>query len=144
DFTIFIDGISKAFAATGVRVGWAFGPVHVINKMKALLSHIGAWAPKAEQLATASYLNQTEVVQDYLTHIKTELNDRLISYYQGFNALQTKGFPVRAIQPEAALYLTVQFDLIGKTTQEGTTLKSIQEVTSFLLHEAKLAIVPFY
>ena len=26
DYTIFIDGISKAFAATGVRVGWALGP----------------------------------------------------------------------------------------------------------------------
>lgn len=42
DYTIFVDGISKAFAATGVRVGWAFGPQHVINKMKALLGHIGA------------------------------------------------------------------------------------------------------
>ncbi len=144
DYTIFIDGISKAFAATGVRVGWAFGPIHIINKMKALLSHIGAWAPKAEQLATASYLNNTEAVHDYLTHIKTELNDRLISFYKGFNALQKKGFPVRAIQPEAALYLTVQFDLLGKTTSNGATLKTIQEVTSFLLHEAKLAIVPFY
>ena len=56
DYTIFVDGISKAFAATGVRVGWAFGPKHVISKMKAMLSHIGAWSPKAEQIATASYL----------------------------------------------------------------------------------------
>ncbi len=144
DFTIFIDGISKAFAATGVRVGWAFGPIHIMNKMKALLSHIGAWAPKAEQIATASYLNKTETVQDYLKHIKSELNQRLISFYQGFNALQAKGFPVRAIQPEAALYLTVQFALIGKTTPNGNILKTIQEVTSYLLHEAKLAIVPFY
>ncbi|HEX5149942.1 MAG TPA: aminotransferase class I/II-fold pyridoxal phosphate-dependent enzyme, partial [Parafilimonas sp.] len=47
-YTIFIDGISKAFAATGVRVGWAFGPVAVLAKMKAFLSHIGAWAPMAE------------------------------------------------------------------------------------------------
>ena len=62
DYTIFIDGISKAFAATGVRVGWAFGPALVINKMKALLSHIGAWSPKAEQMATATYLGQQEAV----------------------------------------------------------------------------------
>src|SRR5690606_31809955 len=32
DCTIFVDGISKAFAATGVRVGWAFGPLHVMDK----------------------------------------------------------------------------------------------------------------
>ena len=45
NYTIYIDGISKAFAATGVRVGWAFGPEKLINKMKAILSHVGAWSP---------------------------------------------------------------------------------------------------
>ena len=144
DYTIFVDGISKAFASTGVRVGWAFGPLHVIDKMKAMLSHIGAWAPKAEQVATANYLNQTEAVSNYITHIKEELNYRLVAFYDGFERLKNAGFPVNAIQPEAALYLTVQFDLIGKTTSAGNTLNTIQEVTSYLLKEAKLAIVPFY
>ena len=144
DYTIFVDGISKAFASTGVRVGWAFGPLHVIDKMKALLSHIGAWAPKAEQVATADYLNQTDAVSTYLLHIKEELNYRLVAFYDGFERLKNGGFPVKAIQPEAALYLTVQFDLVGKTTSSGDTLNTIQEVTSYLLKEAKLAVVPFY
>jgi aspartate/methionine/tyrosine aminotransferase len=51
DYTVFIDGISKAFASTGLRVGWAFGPQYIIDKMKSILSHIGAWAPKPEQVA---------------------------------------------------------------------------------------------
>ena len=144
DYTIFVDGISKAFASTGVRVGWAFGPSHVINKMKAMLSHIGAWSPKAEQMATASFLNRTEAVAEYLDHIKSELNERLVTFYDGFLNLNKKGYSVTAIQPEAALYLTVQFDLIGKTTQTGSTLVTIQDVTSYLLKEAKLAVVPFY
>ncbi len=144
DYTIFVDGISKAFASTGVRVGWAFGPTYIINKMKAMLSHIGACSPKAEQVATAQYLNQAQAVSSYLKDIKEELNYRLVTFYKGFETLKNNGFPVRAIQPEAALYLTVQFDLIGKTTSEGNKLNSIQEVTSYLLQEAKLAIVPFY
>ena len=144
DYTIFVDGISKAFAATGVRVGWAFGPTHVINKMKAMLSHIGAWSPKAEQMATASYLNLNGAVSAYLEHIKSELDFRLNRFYDGFKKLKSEGFPVDAIEPEAALYLTVQFDLIGKITSNGKTLSTIQEVTSYLLTEAKLAIVPFY
>lgn len=144
DYTIFVDGISKAFASTGVRVGWAFGPLHVINKMKAMLSHIGAWAPKAEQVATADYLSQTDAVSTYLNHIKEELNYRLIAFYDGFERLRNTGFPINAIQPEAALYLTVQFDLIGKTTNSGQKLDNIKEVTSYLLQEAKLALVPFY
>lgn len=144
DYTIFVDGISKAFAATGVRVGWAFGPDLIINKMKAMLSHIGAWSPKAEQMATASYLQQTESVTKYLNNFKSELNERLVAFYEGFLDLKEKGFSVSAIQPEAALYLTVQFSLIGKKTEHGEVLNTIKEVTSYLLKEAKLAIVPFY
>jgi len=144
DYTIFVDGISKAFAATGVRVGWAFGPELIINKMKAMLSHIGAWSPKAEQMATASYLQQTEAVSRYLNNFKSELNERLVTFYEGFKDLYEKGYSVHAIQPEAALYLTVQFDLIRKKTEQGEELSTIKEVTSYLLKEAKLAIVPFY
>ena len=55
-FTIYVDGISKSFAATGVRVGWAMGPAFLMDKMKAILSHIGAWSPKPEQMATAKFL----------------------------------------------------------------------------------------
>ncbi|WP_299159227.1 aminotransferase class I/II-fold pyridoxal phosphate-dependent enzyme [uncultured Tenacibaculum sp.] len=144
DFTIFVDGISKAFASTGVRVGWAFGPQIIIDKMKALLSHIGAWAPKAEQLATASYLSEAIHVNNYLEEIKNELKERLNQFYNGFKVLKSKGFLVDAIKPEAALYLTIQFDLIDKITPSQQKLKTTKEITSYLLSEAKLAIVPFY
>ena len=60
DYTIFIDGISKAFAATGVRVGWALGPEHVLAKMKSINTHIGAWSPMAEQHATAKFLKDNK------------------------------------------------------------------------------------
>ena len=56
-FTIFVDGISKSLAATGVRVGWAFGPMEVIDKMKSILGHVGAWAPRPEQFAAARFIN---------------------------------------------------------------------------------------
>lgn len=144
DYTIFVDGVSKAFAATGVRVGWTFGPFEIIDRMKALLTHIGAWAPKAEQVATANFLAQTEDVANYLTHIKGELSSRLTSFYKGIQALEAKGYALTAIEPEAALYLTVQFDLVGKTTAEGQRLETIQDVTAYLLQTARLALVPFY
>lgn len=143
-YTIFIDGISKAFAATGVRVGWAFGPEKIINKMKAMLSHIGAWAPKAEQLATASFLANNHAVNQFLIPFKKQLHESLLLFYKGFNALNEKGYPVYAIQPEAALYLTIQINIIGKKTPSGKILNTIEAVTSFLIQDAKLAIVPFY
>ena len=143
EYTIFIDGISKAFAATGVRVGWALGPVNVISKMKALLSHIGAWAPMAEQVATAKYLVQKDAIDNYFTSFKKQLEERLWAIYNGIVALKEKGYPVDAIVPQAAIYLTISIDLAGKDVK-GKTLATQANVTEYLLNEAKLAIVPFY
>jgi aspartate aminotransferase len=144
EYTIFIDGISKAFAATGVRVGWALGPAPVIAKMKSFLSHIGAWSPMAEQKATAKYLGETGNIQTYLDHFKGELNERLVKLYEGIMALKNKGYPVDAVTPQAAIYLTIKFDLSGKKTAEGKLLEDQAAVTAYLLAEAGLAIVPFY
>ncbi len=143
EFTIFIDGISKSFASTGVRVGWALGPAGLINKMKAINSHVGAWAPMAEQNAVANYLVQTSAVDKYFTHFKAELEERLVNIYEGFQQLKSEGFSVDAIAPQAAIYLTIKIDLVGKTTRQGNKLESQADVTAYLLNEAALAIVPF-
>ena len=142
-FTIFVDGISKVFAATGVRVGWALGPETVIAKMKALLSHLGAWAPMAEQKAVAKYLVQKENISSYLVHFKSEVEYRLKSLHQGFTLLKQKGFKVDSVSPQAAIYLTIKIDLVGKYSAEGNLLATQTDVTSYLLDEAKLAVVPF-
>ena len=144
DYTIFVDGISKAFAATGVRVGWSFGPAPIIAKMKAFISHIGAWAPMAEQHATAQFLTNTKAVDEYLAPFKKGIEARLRSIYNGLMELKGKGFPVNAIAPQAAIYLTIQLNLAGKTTKEGKLLSTQADVTDYILSEAKLAVVPFY
>jgi aspartate aminotransferase len=143
EYTIFIDGISKSLAATGVRVGWAFGPRSVIDKMKAILSHVGAWAPKAEQVATAKYLRNREALDKFLVKFKDEINQRLQGFYAGFNQLKKEGFEVDAIIPQAAIYLTIKLDLKGKKTADGKILSDQKEVTQYILDEAKLAVVPF-
>ena len=48
------------------------------------------------------------------------------------------------IAPEAAIYLTIKLDLVGKTTQDGKLLSSQPVVTAYVLNEARLAVVPFY
>ena len=144
DYTIFIDGISKAFAATGVRVGWALGPEHVLAKMKAINSHIGAWSPMAEQHATAKFLLMDNAIDRYFSNYKKELEERLQLIYAGFQQLRKEGFSVDACAPQAAIYLTIQLSLINKTTNNGSLLTTQADVTSYILNEAKLAVVPFY
>ncbi len=143
-YTIFIDGISKAFAATGVRVGWSMGPAHLIDKMKAINSHVGAWAPMAEQNAVANYLKQTENIDSYFATFKAAIEERLRKIYAGIVQLKKEGFSVDAVAPQAAIYLTVQINLTGKKTAEGKVLENQSEVTAYILDEAKIAIVPFY
>lgn len=144
DYTIFIDGISKAFAATGVRVGWALGPEHVLSKMKAINSHIGAWSPMAEQNATAKFLLQKNDIDEYLLNFKKELKERLQLIYEGFQKLKSEGFSVDACAPQAAIYLTIRLSLVSKRTDNGDSLSTQADVTSYILNEAKLAVVPFY
>jgi aspartate aminotransferase len=143
EYTIYVDGISKSFAATGVRVGWSVGPKHVIAKMKALLSHLGAWSPMAEQKATAVYLKNTDAIDKYLVQYKKQLQDRLVAIYEGIQKLKAKGYNVDAVSPQAAIYLTIKIDLAGKEV-DGNKLNSQADVTSYILSEAKLAVVPFY
>jgi aspartate aminotransferase len=143
EYTVFVDAISKAFAATGVRVGWSFGPEEIIGKMKAIMTHIGSWAPMAEQKATAVYLLQQEKVDSYLTGFRAAVSERLNRIYEGFSALKQDGFGVDVLVPEAAIYLTIKVNLKGKKTQDGKVLGDQAAVTSYLLNEAGLAIVPF-
>jgi aspartate aminotransferase len=143
-YTVYIDAISKVFAATGVRVGWAFGPAIIMDKMKAILSHLGAWAPMAEQKAVAKYLYMREDIDQYLKGFKAAVEARLRGIYNSLQQLKQEGFSVDAITPQAAIYLTIKVDLVGKKTAAGKVLSNQGEVTAYLLDEAKLAIVPFY
>jgi aspartate aminotransferase len=137
-YTVFVDGISKAFAATGLRVGWGVGPPTVIRAMSDLLGHVGAWAPRAEQVATAELLRDEGEVDRYHEQLCGGLRARLDRLYSGIAAMAAGGLPVRAIAPQGAIYLSAQFDLAGR---HG--LRTNDDVRRYLLDEAGFAIVPF-
>src|SRR6201994_2405549 len=110
DVTVFIDGASKCFASTGVRVGWGFGPAHIIEHMKAIVGHMGAWSPKAEQVAMAKFLKQDDAVDGYLADLKGKIQSSLNTLYKGFQQLKADGLNVDAIEPMGAIYLTIKVD----------------------------------
>jgi aspartate aminotransferase len=142
-YTLFVDGISKAFAATGLRVGWGVGPVDVISRMSAVLGHVGAWAPRAEQRATAGLLDDEDGIRSYQTRFKHELEVRLDLLHQGFQAMKARGLPVESIPPMGAIYLTVRINPFGRRTPEGTELRTNRDVRRYVLEAAGIGIVPF-
>lgn len=133
-YVVHIDAISKGFAATGLRVGWAVLPDYLQPKMKALIGHMGAWAGRPEQLATAALLNDTEAIATYNTWIKSEIDARLDSLYDGIMAMKAQGLPVDAIAPQGAIYLSFRVNLPGQTNEA---------IRAKLLDGAGMAVVPF-
>lgn len=143
DYTIYIDGISKCLAATGVRVGWGFGPAHILDKMKALLTHVGAWAPKPEQEATAKFYENHENVDTFVNDFKTKLEESLKVLHNGVQDLKGKGLAVDSIEPMGALYLTIKLNYIGKTKPDGSVIGNSSDLVFYLINEAGVALVPF-
>ncbi|MFA7361583.1 MAG: aminotransferase class I/II-fold pyridoxal phosphate-dependent enzyme [Candidatus Kapaibacterium sp.] len=143
EYIVFVDGISKCFAATGVRVGWAFGPEPIISKMKQMNAHVGGWSPKPEQIAVAKFLNRTNDVEVYISNIKKELFQRLYLLYECFSGLKKKGFCAEIIAPQGALYLSVKLDLIGSLDNNKKSIESVNDITTYFLDNLGIALVPF-
>lgn len=141
-WVIALDGISKAFASTGLRLGWALAAPPVISRMKDLLGHVGAWAPRAEQVATAEFLADHDAVAAYRRQLHAGIRARLERLYEGFQALRREGFPVDCIEPQGAIYLSLQLDLVGREL-DGQRVTSNDDIRGLLLRHAGLAVVPF-
>ena len=142
-YTIFIDGMSKSFAATGLRVGWALGPTDVIAKMNTLLMHMGGWAPKPEQTASAVMLDDDAAIATYHATLKPALDRRLKALHQGFQKLKAEGHAVDSIEPTGAIYVSARVHPFGKKAKNGALIKTNEDVRRFLLEEAGLGVIPF-
>jgi aspartate aminotransferase len=142
-YTIFVDGISKAFAATGLRVGWTVGPVDLVSRMSAVLGHVGAWAPRAEQVATVDLLEDPAAIRAYQAGFQRGLEERLGLLHAGLQALKQRGLPVDSLPPAGAIYLAAKIAPFGRVTPAGAPLRTNEEVRRYLLEAAGIGVVPF-
>jgi aspartate aminotransferase len=133
-YTIILDAASKSFAATGLRVGWAVMPPAARQRMADILGHVGAWAPRPEQVAMAALLDDDAAVASYLVGQRARVQERLDRLAAGFAAMQAEGIAVEVIAPQGAIYLSVRFAIPGQTNEATRRL---------LLERAGFAVVPF-
>ncbi len=142
-YVILVDAISKAFAATGLRVGWAVAPRDIIKTMNDVIGHVGAWAPRPEQVATGRLLNDHAAVDAYIDNMRRETAQRLDAVYDELTAMQRDGLPVECVRPEGAIYVSARFALHGMHSPAGDVLRTDDDVRRYLLHAAGFAVVPF-
>ena len=141
-WVISLDGISKGFAATGLRVGWLLAAPDLTERMKNLLGHVGAWAPRAEQVAVAEFLRDTAAVDAFQRGMNQRVQERLDALYHGFTEMRERGYPVECIRPQGAIYLSLRLDLIGRSIG-GLKLDSNEVIRKVMLDRAGMAVVPF-
>lgn len=141
-WTISLDGISKCFAATGLRVGWVMAPPALTKRIKDLIGHVGAWAPRPEQVGLARFLADASAVESYQNDMNRRVQERLDALYDGFKSLKSQGYRVKCIDPQGAIYLSLQLDLIGKSIG-GVKIESNEQLRRLMLDRAGMAIVPF-
>ncbi len=137
-YVVTIDAISKAFAATGLRVGWATLHPILAERMKSFLGHVGAWAPRPEQVATTTLLGDDAAMATFGEGFRAGLQSRLDTLHRGLSRLG-----VHHIAPQGAMYLSVRFDLFGKLGVDGAPMRTNEDVRRWLLQRAGLAVVPF-
>jgi aspartate aminotransferase len=114
------------------------GPPSIISRMKDLIGHTGAWAPRAEQVASARFLEDVPAMEKYLDEMRRGVDARLETLHNGLMEICSRGLPVSDIAPQGAIYLSVRFDLIGR---KG--IRTNEDIRKLLLERAGFAMVPF-
>jgi aspartate aminotransferase len=114
-----------------------------MERMSAVLGHVGAWAPRAEQVATAKLLGDPAAMREYHASFQPAVESRLRALADGLSAMKAKGLDVDCLPPMGGIYLTARFHPFGKKTPAGATLASSEDVRKHLLEAAGFAIVPF-
>jgi aspartate aminotransferase len=141
-YVISLDAVSKSFAATGLRVGWMLAAPPIAARIRDYLGHVGAWAPRPEQVAVAGFLGDDAAVTAWREEMSARVLERLEALYAGFMELKREGLPVDCVSPQGAIYLSMRLDLIGRQL-DGKTIETNEEIRQLLLSEAGVAVVPF-
>jgi aspartate aminotransferase len=137
--TIVVNTCSKAYAMTGWRIGYAAGDRTLIRAMTDVQSQVTSNPSSIAQWAAVEALAGT---QDEVAKMAGEFDRRRRLIVAGLNALPG----VSCIMPKGAFYAFANVSgLFGRTwrrSQGAIALKTSLDVTSFLLEEARVAVVP--
>ncbi|MCM2403116.1 pyridoxal phosphate-dependent aminotransferase [Rhizobium sp. S153] len=131
-----VNGVSKAYAMTGWRIGYAGGPRDLIKAMAVVQSQATSCPSSVSQAASVAALNGP---QDFLAERKASFQRRRDLVVAGLNAIE--GLDCRV--PEGAFYtFSGCAGVLGKTTPGGKLIATDADFCAYLLEDANVAVVP--
>jgi aspartate aminotransferase len=134
--TIIADGVSKAYAMTGWRVGFAYAPAPIIEAMGTLQ---GQSTTNAAAVSQAAALAAIEGPQDEVERMRVEFDKRRKYMVQALRAIPG----VKCVEPKGAFYAFPDVSSFnGKKTPKGKVISSDLDLCEYLIEDAKVAVVP--
>ncbi len=136
DRILTLNGVSKSYAMTGWRIGYAAGPVELIKAIAVIQSQSTSNPCSVSQAAAVEALNGP---QDFLQPRAEAFRTRRDQVVDALNAIPG----LNCNKPEGAFYVFPRCTgLFGKKTPTGKVLENSNDVADYLLSEALVAVVP--
>ncbi len=134
--TIVVNGVSKAYAMTGWRIGWACGPKEIMGAMTKMQSQSTSNATSIAQKASVEALNGS---QEALPPMVAEFEKRRTYIVDRLNAIPG----VTCFRSNGAFYAFPNFSgIYGKSTPKGKKIENSSDLAAYLLEDANVALVP--
>ena len=135
DRAIIINGVSKTYAMTGWRIGYALGPEDVISAAGKIQSQSTS---NPTSIAQAAALEAISGPQDDVDRMVREFNKRRDVIVDRLNSIEG----IRCLKPQGAFYVFPNISALFGRAAKGRKLGSPCEVADYLLEEARVAVVP--
>jgi aspartate aminotransferase len=133
--TLTVNGVSKAYAMTGWRLGYAGGPKEIIAAISDIQSHSTSNPCSITQAATVAALTGP---QEFLQEWKKSFTARRNLVVDALNAIPG----LTCLKPEGAFYVFPSMKgLLGKKTPAGKKIESCNDFCTYLLEDALVAAV---
>jgi len=134
--TIVVNGVSKTYAMTGWRIGYACGPKELMGAMTKMQSQSTSNATSIAQKASVEALNGS---QDAVAAMCVEFEKRRTYIVDRLNAMPG----VSCFKSNGAFYVFPNFSgCYGKSTPAGKKIENSSDFAAYLLEDAKVALVP--
>ena len=135
DRTLTMNGVSKAYAMTGWRIGYAAGPDALIKSMAKVMSQTTSNPSSVSQWAAVEALNGTQEFIKPNAKLFEQRRDLVVSMLNQANGIECP-------TPEGAFYVYPSMEkLLGKTTQSGQVINSDADFAVALLEQEGVSVV---
>lgn len=133
--TILINGVSKSYAMTGWRIGYAAAPDHITKVMANYLSHATSAPSSVSQWAAVEALSGD---QTGIEEMRIAFEQRRNYIYERINQIPQ----VSCIKPEGAFYAMMNLDLLIGKTIGGVEIRNSDDFAQVFLEKGLVAVVP--